>query len=485
MKDYSVMQDNIYLFPFEHIDKGSKIIIYGAGNVGQAFLGQINMTGYCDVIAVADRAYEKYPYLGHNMIPPESISSYSFDKVVIAVEGVTRLQVMYDMLISQGISKELIVSGSGRVFEQDAVLSIDRDSSDLKFAFDNKATLNIAFFLAGGLGDCIIDKKFILSLLKETKTNVSVDLYGDIYNEECLNSFFRECDSVKSIISGKNLYQSLHKQYDVAISVLSFAIIDFVNENAVKTKDIKFFNKLKELEGAIKGYELIGNRLGEAGIHFQRMKYRNENCFTFFSYQGVLDISDMRVELCLDKDKEREFKALDLPAKYITLNYGWGNNIHGEYKVPNKVWPFEYYDTLAKMIKEEFPDMCMVQTGMGYSPKIKGVDKYVFDSGLDTLEYVLMNSSLHFDCESGLVHLATQLGTKCVVVFGPTLPEVFGYPQNENILSSACNGCRALMDDFSRCMHVNEDRECMYSIEPEAVFEKIKEILISEGFKNA
>ena len=479
------MQDIIYLFPFEKIEKGSKIIIYGAGNVGQSFLGQINMTGYCNVVAVADRAYEKYPYLGQNMISPEDISSYTFDKVVIAVEGDTRVQVMHEVLTGQGISEELIVSGSGRTIEQGSSLSIECESSNIQYAFEDTGKISIAFFLAGGLGDCIIDKKFILALLEESKSDISVDLYGDIYNEECINSFFRDCDCVKNIISGKKIYQSTYKKYEVAISVLSFAIIDFVNEEKVKSKDLDFYNKLTELDAAIKEYELVGNRLGEAGIHFQRMKYRNENCFTFFSYQGVLDIDDMRVSLSLNKDKESDFKSLDLPENYITLNYGWGNSIHGEYRVPNKVWPFEYYDALSKMIKKEFPDVCLVQTGMGYSPKIEGVDKYVFDSGLDTLEYVLMNSSLHFDCESGLVHLATQLGTKCVVVFGPTLPEVFGYPQNENILSSACNGCRALMDDFSRCMHVNEDRECMYSIEPEAVFEKIKEILISEGFKNA
>ena len=77
------MQDIIYLFPFEKVEKDSKIIIYGAGNVGQSFLGQINMTGYCDVVAVADRAYEKYPYLGQNMISPEDISSYSLTRLLL------------------------------------------------------------------------------------------------------------------------------------------------------------------------------------------------------------------------------------------------------------------------------------------------------------------------------------------------------------------------------------------------------------------
>ncbi len=477
------MQDIIYLFPFEEIEKGSNIIIYGAGNVGQSFLGQIKMTGYCNVVAVADRAYDKYPYLGQKMIAPDDISKEPFDKVVIAVDGDTRFQVMKEAVTSQGISEDLIVSGSGRLVESDSALSVDEGSTDISYAYKDEGKLSIAFFLAGGLGDCIINKKFIQALLSECSADVSVDLYGDIYNEECLHSFFRDCAEVKNIISGKKIYQAMHRKYDVAISVLSFAIIDLINEDVVKSKDKVFFDKLTELDKAIKEYELAGNRLGEAGIHFERMKYRNENCYTFFAYQGVLDIKDMDVPLTLNPSNEEQFKELDLPYDYITVNYGWGNNIHGEYKVPNKVWPFEYYDVLVGMIKKHFPSLCIVQTGMEYSPKIEAADRYAFGTGLDTLEYILKNSALHFDCESGLVHLATQFGTKCVVVFGPTLPETFGYPQNENILSTSCSGCRALMDDFSRCLHINEDRECMYSIKPGEVFEHIKESLIKEGYE--
>ncbi len=119
------MQDIIYLFPFEEIEKGSNIIIYGAGNVGQSFLGQIKMTGYCNVVAVADRAYDKYPYLGQKMIAPDDISKETFDKVVIAVDGDTRFQVMKEAVTSQGISEDLIVSGSGRLVESDSALSVE------------------------------------------------------------------------------------------------------------------------------------------------------------------------------------------------------------------------------------------------------------------------------------------------------------------------------------------------------------------------
>ena len=60
---------------------------------------------------------------------------------------------------------------------------------------------------------------------------------------------------------------------------------------------------------------------------------------------------------------------------------------------------------------------------------------------LELVKYVLKGSLLHIDCDSGLVHLATQLGTKCVVLFGQTSVWYFGYEQNINIVSKVCNSC--------------------------------------------
>ena len=47
-----------YLFPYEKIPQGSRIIIYGAGDVGQEYLQQMQITGYCSVIAFIDKAYD-------------------------------------------------------------------------------------------------------------------------------------------------------------------------------------------------------------------------------------------------------------------------------------------------------------------------------------------------------------------------------------------------------------------------------------------
>ena len=78
--------DKYYLFPFGKIVQGSKIVIYGAGNVGQWFLSQLRNTAFAEVIAVADRSWQQYPQMEVRMIPPEEIAELDCEAVVIAVE---------------------------------------------------------------------------------------------------------------------------------------------------------------------------------------------------------------------------------------------------------------------------------------------------------------------------------------------------------------------------------------------------------------
>ena len=46
-----------YLFPFEFVEKGSKIVIFGAGKVGQNYIQQLNLSNYCKLLFVVDDEY--------------------------------------------------------------------------------------------------------------------------------------------------------------------------------------------------------------------------------------------------------------------------------------------------------------------------------------------------------------------------------------------------------------------------------------------
>lgn len=69
-------------FPYERIDKGDKVLIYGAGELGQSMLWELRDNRYCSLAGITDKRFSancKPPFY-----QPEEIPKITFDKVVIA-----------------------------------------------------------------------------------------------------------------------------------------------------------------------------------------------------------------------------------------------------------------------------------------------------------------------------------------------------------------------------------------------------------------
>lgn len=93
-----------YLFPYNKIDKNSNIILYGAGEVGQAFYAQLFDNHYCNIIAWVDKNKSNR----RNIIYPNQILKLNYDKIVIAIRNETIANEIINELIMLGISKEKI-----------------------------------------------------------------------------------------------------------------------------------------------------------------------------------------------------------------------------------------------------------------------------------------------------------------------------------------------------------------------------------------
>jgi hypothetical protein len=75
------------IFPFDKVEKGERIVIYGAGRVGAQYASQINALNYCEIAAFADTNAKKGDtFAGKRCLTPEELklSSDSFDRIVIA-----------------------------------------------------------------------------------------------------------------------------------------------------------------------------------------------------------------------------------------------------------------------------------------------------------------------------------------------------------------------------------------------------------------
>ena len=197
------------------------------------------------------------------------------------------------------------------------------------------------------------------------------------------------------------------------------------------------------------------------------------------SHEGIFKIEDQKTWIPMREEYKKRLQELGLnEKKYITLNRGADSM--GRSKMQTKVWPLEHYNDFVMLFKNQYPDIEIVQVGASGNAKIRGVDKYILGESLEVTKWILKGSILHLDCEGGLVHLATQLDTKCAVVFGPTPKHFYEYPQNINMVYEGCNNCMGTHPEWAfECYKGLSEPECMYKVTPEIVMKNIKSYMDS------
>ena len=102
---------NIFIFPFAAVKERSKIIIYGAGDVGKHYISQVVQSNYCDLLFVADKKYEniKIPFVSVQRV--ESIFETSeYDYVVVANNTPSERKLIKQYLLANKVSESKIIA---------------------------------------------------------------------------------------------------------------------------------------------------------------------------------------------------------------------------------------------------------------------------------------------------------------------------------------------------------------------------------------
>jgi len=104
---------------------------------------------------------------------------------------------------------------------------------------------------------------------------------------------------------------------------------------------------------------------------------------------------------------------------------------------------------------------------------------YFYDGAIDKrgcsiteLQAIMKNAILHFDIDSGLVHLARALGTRSLVLFGATNKGNWGYIENQNIYQKVdCPYQPCFGTEYFKDCPFTDDKSghCMQSISLEKV----------------
>jgi len=95
-----------WAFPYSLIPKGSRVVLYGCGIVGETLKKQNDYTGYCNIVAWADK---RSSVSGEGIIKPESICDKKYDLILIAVADRKKQETIKNELISLGNNEDTIV----------------------------------------------------------------------------------------------------------------------------------------------------------------------------------------------------------------------------------------------------------------------------------------------------------------------------------------------------------------------------------------
>ena len=139
-------------------------------------------------------------------------------------------------------------------------------------------------------------------------------------------------------------------------------------------------------------------------------------------------------------------------------------------------------------MKKSLPQIEIVQYGGEGDITVENADRNYLNVDLELMKYILANSLLHVGCKGGLAHVATKLGTKCIVLFGVSARDYFSYPRNINISADVCHPCTYLLEDGGKvkvCLRGFKEPLCMTSITPQQVFEATCKYLEQIGFKSS
>lgn len=97
-----------FMFPYSLVKKGSRIILYGDGNVGKEFYMQLHQNEYCFVEAWVDKAFDYYE-TAEPFDKVENIKKHQFDYVVVALADLALADRVREDLISLGVDNDKII----------------------------------------------------------------------------------------------------------------------------------------------------------------------------------------------------------------------------------------------------------------------------------------------------------------------------------------------------------------------------------------
>lgn len=197
-----------YVFPYEIVPQGSKVILYAMGKVGRCFYDQLTKIKYCDIVACVDKHANSEVETKYNIQLPDVIQRYVYDYIVISVESDTLAsQIQRDLCQNYGVDPEKCVYvNERRVITQTVAYKLEDALCDRKIF---KEALSNYWVNESRVGEFFSEwiysikwfdsekKKeitdYFASFLDEENTRNNILIYRFLYECQLLNDQIFEC----------------------------------------------------------------------------------------------------------------------------------------------------------------------------------------------------------------------------------------------------------------------------------------------------
>jgi len=332
--------------------------------------------------------------------------------------------------------------------------------------------VTVAFRITGGIGDHIIAARYVRDLLAAAG-DFKFDIYSGL-RHETVAWIFSEFTHLNACYDDYFAWDALVGQYPLALWLTQFVLVYsdrsdwwWVNKRNKKLANIcKQIDKFRQkIEPFIDNHPRLDGFLGRTAV-LMDMKRSN-------FLQGMSGIAYGGDTLRVATDSAALAKFGLHERGYVTIHNGFDADfaVNGERlgKWSTKCYP--HFAEVVGILRAEYPSIRIVQLGTKTSAPIAGVDCDLINrTSMSETAEIVGKSLLHIDNESGLVHLASCLGVKSCVIFGPTSADYFAYDNNITIRPTFCGDCWWVNETWMKdCPRGFAEARCLSEQPPEGV----------------